>query len=48
MDIQKISSRRKMRLGDLLIAQDVISQDQLKVALMLQKDSGKKLGECTE
>ena len=45
MDIQKISSRRKMRLGDLLIAQDVISQDQLKVALMLQKDSGKKLGE---
>src|SRR5690242_2844062 len=34
----------KIRLGDLLIAQKVISQEQLKVALDQQKKSGRRLG----
>jgi MSHA biogenesis protein MshE len=34
----------KIRLGDTLIAQKIISQDQLKSALELQKKSGRRLG----
>jgi MSHA biogenesis protein MshE len=34
----------KIRLGDVLLAQKAISQDQLKIALEQQKKSGRKLG----
>lgn len=34
-----------MRLGDLLIKQNVLTQEELKKALTLQKGSGKKIGE---
>ena len=34
----------KIRLGDLLVAQKVISTEQLKSALELQKRSGRRLG----
>jgi MSHA biogenesis protein MshE len=34
----------KIRLGDTLVAQKIISQDQLKVALDQQKKSGRRLG----
>jgi len=34
----------KIRLGDLLIAQKIISQEQLKLALDAQKKSGRRLG----
>ncbi len=34
----------KIRLGDLLIAQKIISQEQLKIALEQQKKSGRRLG----
>ena len=34
-----------MRLGDLLIKQNVLTEDELKKALALQKGSGKKIGE---
>lgn len=34
-----------MRLGDLLIKQNVLTEDELKRALELQKGSGKKIGE---
>jgi len=34
----------KIRLGDVLVAQKAISLDQLKIALDLQKKSGRKLG----
>ena len=33
-----------MRLGDLLIRQNVLTEDELKKALELQKGSGKKIG----
>ena len=36
---------RKIRLGDVLINNNVISQKQLEQALVFQKESGKKLGE---
>ena len=36
--------RTKIRLGDLLIQQDLISEEQLNTALASQKTSGKKLG----
>ena len=34
-----------MRLGDLLIRQDVLTEEKLKKALELQKGTGKKIGE---
>ena len=34
----------KIRLGDVLVAQKAISQDQLKSSLEQQKKSGRKLG----
>src|SRR5258706_4126514 len=34
----------KIRLGDLLIAQKIISQEQLKIALKQQKKAGRRLG----
>lgn len=37
--------RERMRLGDLLIKQNVLTEEQLKKALQLQKGSGKKIGE---
>ena len=44
-DIQMALRRERMRLGDLLIRQNVLTEDQLKKALALQKGSGKKIGE---
>ena len=37
--------RERMRLGDLLIRQNVLTEEELKKALALQKGSGKKIGE---
>jgi len=37
--------RERMRLGDMLIRQNVLTEDELKKALELQKGSGKKIGE---
>ena len=37
--------RERMRLGDLLIRQNVLTEEELKKALELQKGSGKKIGE---
>ncbi|MDO4555007.1 MAG: GspE/PulE family protein [Lachnospiraceae bacterium] len=37
--------REKMRLGDMLVKQELISEEQLMSALKLQKGSGKKIGE---
>ena len=37
--------RERMRLGDLLIKQNVLTEEQLKKALQLQKGSDKKIGE---
>ena len=37
-------TRKKIRLGDLLVEHKVISEDQLKQALSAQKSSGRKLG----
>lgn len=37
-------SRQKIRLGDLLVNQGLISEQQLKQALQAQRDSGRKLG----
>lgn len=37
--------RERMRLGDLLIKQDVLTEENLKKALELQKGTGKKIGE---
>jgi MSHA biogenesis protein MshE len=42
--VSKISRRKKLRLGDLLIEAGAISQAQLDQALALQKQSGHKLG----
>jgi MSHA biogenesis protein MshE len=36
--------RLKMRLGDLLVAESIISDDQLQMALQQQRQSGRKLG----
>lgn len=38
-------SRKKLRLGDVLVNSGVISEEQLQRALSLQKGSGRKLGE---
>lgn len=37
--------RKKLRLGDILVNQKVISQEELEKGLKLQKNSGRKLGE---
>ena len=42
--VSKLSRRRKMRLGELLLEAGAISQVQLDQALALQKRSGQKLG----
>ncbi len=51
----KMHGRRKLRLGDLLVKYDVLTEEDLQKGLELQKGSGKKLGEvlvdnniCTE
>ncbi|MCG7201395.1 GspE/PulE family protein [Marinobacter pelagius] len=36
--------KKKLRLGDLLVQNDVITEEQLKTALREQKNSGRKLG----
>ena len=36
--------RKRIRIGDLLVAQQLISQDQLEQALSAQKSTGRKLG----
>lgn len=36
--------RLRMRLGDLLVSQNIITEDQLQVALQQQKQNGRKLG----
>ncbi len=38
-------TRRRMRLGDILVEQDVITQEQLMEALPAAKSAGKRLGE---
>ncbi len=38
-------SRKKLRLGDILVNHKVITQEQLEQGLKLQKESGRKLGE---
>ena len=42
--VTKMARRRKLRLGDLLLEADAISQEQLEQALALQKQTGHKLG----
>ncbi len=37
--------RERMRLGDILIKQNVLTEEQLKKALEMQKGTGKKIGE---
>ena len=51
----RMHGRRKLRLGDLLVKTDVLTEEDLQKGLELQKGSGKKLGEvlvenniCTE
>lgn len=51
----KMHGRRKLRLGDLLVKYEVLTEEDLQKGLELQKGSGKKLGEvlvdnniCTE
>ena len=39
------NSRKKLRLGDVLVNSGVISEEQLQKGLELQKGSGRKLGE---
>jgi len=39
-----MATKKKVRLGDLLVAQKIISEAQLKSALVDQKESGRKLG----
>ena len=36
--------RKKIRMGDLLVAAGAITEDQLQEALVLQKEKGQKLG----
>jgi MSHA biogenesis protein MshE len=38
------ATRKKIRIGDLLVEHKVISEEQLKKALADQKTSGRKLG----
>lgn len=38
------ANQKRIRIGDLLVAQQIISQDQLEQALAEQKNSGRKLG----
>ncbi|MBR5046797.1 MAG: type II secretion system protein GspE, partial [Eubacterium sp.] len=47
--------RRKLRLGDILVSQEILTEEQLESALALQRAQGKRLGEvliesgmCTE
>ncbi|MCM1047774.1 MAG: Flp pilus assembly complex ATPase component TadA [Clostridiales bacterium] len=40
-----MESRKKLRLGDVLVNSGVISEEQLEKGLQLQKGSGRKLGE---
>ena len=37
--------RNRLRLGDLLIQQNVLTEEQLRVALQMQKGTNKKIGE---
>ncbi len=39
-----MSEKKRIRLGDLLVAQQIITQDQLEQALKEQKKTGRKLG----
>jgi len=39
-----VNANKKIRLGDLLVQQNIISEDQLMSALAQQKSSGRKLG----
>ncbi len=45
MEQQVVRGRKKLRLGDILVQQNVISEEKLQVALKKQRGSGKKLGE---
>ena len=42
--VSKLARRKKMRLGELLLDADAITQEQLDQALALQKSTGHKLG----
>jgi len=37
--------RKKLRIGDILVTEGVLTEEQLQEALVHQKESGKKLGE---
>lgn len=43
-DIQPANPRKRVRVGDLLLEKQLISEEQLKTALSEQKRTGKKLG----
>ncbi len=45
MDHRFDQGRKKLRLGDILVKQKVITEDQLLMALKLQRENGRKLGE---
>ena len=45
MEQQTGTRRKKLRLGDILVQQNVLSEEKLQAALKKQRGSGKKLGE---
>lgn len=45
MEQQTGARRKKLRLGDILVQQNVVTEEKLQAALKKQKGSGKKLGE---
>ena len=45
MEQQAARGRKKLRLGDILVQQNVITEEKLQEALKKQRGSGKKLGE---
>lgn len=44
MELQPLQQRKKVRLGDLLIEKQLLTEAQLQTALVEQKKTGKKLG----
>ena len=48
MSEEQVKAQPPMRFGELLIHQGLISEDELKIALVEQRKSGRKLGEILE
>ena len=44
-DIEQLGLRKRLRLGDMLVREDVITQNQLNEALKEQKRTNEKLGQ---